>query len=81
MLLLLPQAILSQEINWASPELQHLSPAARDFLERLLQRNPVMRPSAAEALEHTWIKDDSAASDVPLQVGRIHFERGRDRGQ
>jgi len=61
------KAILSQEINWASPELQHLSPAARDFLERLLQRNPVMRPSAAEALEHTWIKDDSAASDVPLQ--------------
>jgi hypothetical protein len=63
------QAILSQEINWSSPELQHLSPAARDFLERLLQRNPVMRPSASEALENPWIRDDAAASDVPLQVG------------
>jgi len=31
------QAILSAEIDWNAPELQTLSPSARDFLERLLQ--------------------------------------------
>lgn len=31
------QAILSAEIDWNAPELQSLSPSARDFLERLLQ--------------------------------------------
>lgn len=66
---LLPsQAILSQEINWDASELQSLSSAARDFLERLLQRNPVMRPCAADALELPWVKDEGAASEAPLNV-------------
>jgi len=44
------KAVLSAPIDWGAPELEALSPSARDLLERLLQRNPVMRPSAAEAL-------------------------------
>eukprot|EP00877_Chromochloris_zofingiensis_P003189 jgi/Chrzof1/12871/Cz07g10120.t1 len=60
------KAILSQEINWDASELQSLSSAARDFLERLLQRNPVMRPCAADALELPWVKDEGAASEAPL---------------
>jgi calcium-dependent protein kinase len=59
--------VLSQEINWNAPELQHLSTGARDFLERLLQRNPAMRPSAAEALEHPWVADEGVPSQMPLQ--------------
>lgn len=44
------KAVLSTPVDWEAPELGALSSSARDFLERLLQRNPVMRPSAAEAL-------------------------------
>ncbi|WIA22429.1 hypothetical protein OEZ86_008805 [Tetradesmus obliquus] len=61
------KAILSNEIDWDAPELQPLSAAARDFLERLLQRNPVLRPSAAEALEHPWLAVEGAANDMPLK--------------
>uniref|UniRef100_A0A383WHF3 Non-specific serine/threonine protein kinase n=1 Tax=Tetradesmus obliquus TaxID=3088 RepID=A0A383WHF3_TETOB len=66
-LVLRTQAILSNEIDWDAPELQPLSAAARDFLERLLQRNPVLRPSAAEALEHPWLAVEGAANDMPLK--------------
>jgi calcium-dependent protein kinase len=62
------KAVLSTPIDWSAPELAPLSASARDLLERLLQRNPVMRPSAAEALEHEWLREgeEGAAGDVPL---------------
>ena len=32
------------------------SDEAKDFIERLLDMNPATRPTAAEALEHPWIR-------------------------
>lgn len=61
------KAILAREVVWSAPELQALSRDAVDFLERLLQRNPIMRPSAAEALAHPWLKDDVGnVPDTPM---------------
>jgi serine/threonine protein kinase len=86
-----PQAVLSQEIDWEAPELQGLSQAARAFLNRLLQRNPALRPGASEALADPWLADGGAASDAPLNgsvVARLQVRghragggRGRGRGQ
>jgi hypothetical protein len=33
------------------------------------QRNPVLRPSAAEALEHPWLAVEGEANEMPLKVG------------
>ncbi|GBF98366.1 calcium dependent kinase [Raphidocelis subcapitata] len=61
------KAVLSQEIDWDAPELRALSPAAVALLQRLLQRNPLLRPSAAEALDDLWLAEGGAASDAPLK--------------
>eukprot|EP00197_Chlamydomonas_leiostraca_P016234 CAMPEP_0202862620 /NCGR_PEP_ID=MMETSP1391-20130828/3593_1 /ASSEMBLY_ACC=CAM_ASM_000867 /TAXON_ID=1034604 /ORGANISM="Chlamydomonas leiostraca, Strain SAG 11-49" /LENGTH=572 /DNA_ID=CAMNT_0049542175 /DNA_START=227 /DNA_END=1946 /DNA_ORIENTATION=- len=60
------KAIMTQEINWKAQELQQLSPSAVDFLKILLRRDPLKRPSASEALQHAWVKEEGTASDLPL---------------
>jgi len=50
-----------------SPAFWDCSPAARDFVQLLLNPDPTRRPSAAEALRHPWLKqvllfEDSRAS-------------------
>ena len=47
--------IISEEINYSSSKLKSLSKEAKDFLKKLLVKNPDKRLSAAEALEHVWI--------------------------
>ncbi|KAI8467471.1 MAG: kinase-like domain-containing protein [Monoraphidium minutum] len=61
------KAVLSQDISWDAPELTVLSPGSVAFLQRLLQRNPALRPSACEALGDPWLAEDGGASDEPLQ--------------
>lgn len=60
------KAILTRNINWNAQELKQLSRPAVDFLKSLLERDPVKRPSAQQALEHPWIADVSVPRDLPL---------------
>lgn len=59
------RSIVTEDINWQAPELRPLSPGARDLLQQLLERDPEVRPSAADALEHPWLGEQSSA--VPLR--------------
>jgi calcium-dependent protein kinase len=45
-----------------SPSMAHLSPAARDLLDRLLQRDPERRITADAALCHPWMAAHPAAA-------------------
>ena len=49
----------------AFPSYIHLSAGAKDIISRLLQRDPVRRLSATEALEHPWLTGSSAPA-VPI---------------
>lgn len=39
---------------------------ARDFVQACLRRNEGERPTAEQLLEHPWLQDELAVSDVPF---------------
>jgi serine/threonine protein kinase len=42
------------------------SKSVKDFIAKLLVRDPVERLTAKEALEHPWLTDDNAVSHLPI---------------
>lgn len=45
-----PEGLLLEDPYWSN-----ISNAAKDFVRRLLQTDPDLRPSADECLQHSWI--------------------------
>ncbi|XP_057794903.1 calcium-dependent protein kinase 29 [Salvia miltiorrhiza] len=43
-----------------------ISDGAKDLIRKMLTINPKMRISAAQALDHPWLKEDGDASDKPI---------------
>lgn len=63
--------------RWA----KDLSPSARDLLSRLLDIDPRRRYTAEQAMEHPWVKGETASKDSLLQSpGRIKPSPGGKRG-
>ena len=62
--------IINQEINYSSPKLKSLSKEAKDFLKKLLIKNPDKRLSASGALEHMWIKKYAPHTKVSRAFSR-----------
>ncbi|CAN0445716.1 unnamed protein product, partial [Phaeothamnion confervicola] len=52
--------------RWA----QNLSPGAKDLLRRLLDVNPQTRLTAAQALEHPWVRGDTVKRNNYLESPR-----------
>ena len=57
----------------------HMHPAAKDWIKKLLVKDPASRMSASEALKHQWLKlgDQSSPSAVPKGVvdSLVHFAK------
>jgi calcium-dependent protein kinase len=53
------------KLDFPSPEWDIISDEAKDFIRQLLNRDPLRRPTAEEAMKHPWI----AKHVVPVQPG------------
>ncbi|KAL3901728.1 MAG: hypothetical protein SGARI_006028 [Bacillariaceae sp.] len=49
------QLVARAPLEFPSPEWDDISDEARDFVTKLLNRDPVQRPTADQALKHPWI--------------------------
>eukprot|EP00884_Botryococcus_braunii_P014384 jgi/Botrbrau1/22947/Bobra.0030s0022.1 len=81
------KSILSDPLPTSGKTWAHLSVDARDFVTRLLQRDPMQRPTAKEALAHPWLVAGKAANPAyhkPLRhtvVQRLqHYALGVAQG-
>ncbi|XP_051127213.1 calcium-dependent protein kinase 18-like isoform X2 [Andrographis paniculata] len=45
-----------------------ISNAAKDFVRKLLVKNPRARLTAAQALSHPWVREGGEASEIPLDI-------------
>ncbi|RDX80619.1 CDPK-related kinase 5, partial [Mucuna pruriens] len=60
------RAVLKSDPSFDEPPWPSLSDEARNFVERLLNKDPRKRMSAAQALSHPWIKNKDVK--VPLDI-------------
>jgi serine/threonine protein kinase len=56
-------------IDWASPEVEHLSEDVKDLLLQLLNYEYEKRISAEKAMQHSWIrKYDNSSKDLTVII-------------
>ncbi|GAB4819739.1 hypothetical protein N2152v2_006785 [Parachlorella kessleri] len=60
------QRILENDVDFDYQPWQQISDPAKDFVARLLEKDPAQRMTLPEALAHPWVTDHSAVPDVPL---------------
>lgn len=45
-----------------------ISSSAKDFVKKLLVKDPRARLTAAQALSHPWVREGGSATDIPLDI-------------
>ncbi|EWM29002.1 putative serine threonine-protein kinase wnk11 [Nannochloropsis gaditana] len=56
-------------------------PSARAFIDVCLDPNPALRPSAAELLEHVFLKEDKEVDALDVVLTAAPEEGGKDGGE
>ncbi|XP_078156084.1 calcium-dependent protein kinase 29-like [Carex rostrata] len=59
-------AILHGDIDLESEPWPSISESAKDLVRKMLTKDPKKRITAADALEHPWLKEGGLATDKPL---------------
>ncbi|KAJ3680477.1 hypothetical protein LUZ60_016755 [Juncus effusus] len=75
-------AVLHGELDLQSPPWPSISQSAKDLIRKMLTRDPMKRISAAQALEHSWLKEGGVASDKPIDsavLGRMKQFRAMNK--
>ncbi|XP_011003085.1 PREDICTED: calcium-dependent protein kinase 29-like isoform X2 [Populus euphratica] len=60
------EAILNGNLDFQRKPWPQISPSAKDLIEKMLTRDPKSRITAAQALEHPWMKAGGEASNKPI---------------
>ncbi|KAI6688400.1 hypothetical protein NL676_025228 [Syzygium grande] len=60
------EAIMEGNLDLESAPWPSISASAKDLISKMLMRDPKKRITAAEALEHPWLREDGVASDKPI---------------
>ncbi len=63
----------------AFPSYLSCSDSAKDFITKLLHKDPVRRLSATEALEHPWLKGTTASRSPLMSPVMAHIAQTHDR--
>ncbi|XP_052155284.1 calcium-dependent protein kinase 15 [Oryza glaberrima] len=61
-------AVLQGHIDFSSEPWPSISSGAKDLVKRMLRQDPKERLTAAEILNHPWIREDGEAPDKPLDI-------------
>ncbi|XP_015061184.1 calcium-dependent protein kinase 2-like isoform X1 [Solanum pennellii] len=59
-------AILKEDIDFESQPWPSITTSAKDLVRKMLNKDPKQRISAAQVLDHPWLKVGGVASDKPL---------------
>ena len=59
------ELIQNQPLEFADEYWSGVSNDAKDFVNKLLDKNPKTRSTAEEALNHSWIKNLAQLSNTP----------------
>ncbi|OWM66440.1 calcium-dependent protein kinase 28-like isoform X2 [Punica granatum] len=52
-----------------------ISESAKDFVKKLLVKDPRARLTAAQALSHPWVREGGDASEIPIDISVLHNMR------
>ncbi|XP_074296505.1 calcium-dependent protein kinase 18-like [Silene latifolia] len=52
-----------------------ISNSAKDFVRKLLVKDPLVRLTAAQALSHQWVREGGNALDIPIDISVLHNMR------
>ncbi|KAH9609067.1 hypothetical protein KSS87_021827 [Heliosperma pusillum] len=52
-----------------------ISNSAKDFVRKLLVKDPHVRLTAAQALSHQWVREGGNALDIPIDISVLHNMR------
>ncbi|CAK9219698.1 unnamed protein product [Sphagnum troendelagicum] len=54
--------------NFTQKPWPRISDSAKEFVKKLLEKDPHLRLTAAQALSHEWVREGGVASDMPLDI-------------
>ncbi|CAM6100741.1 unnamed protein product [Calypogeia fissa] len=60
--------VLKRKPDFKDKPWPSISASAKDFVKKLLVKDPRLRLTAAQALSHPWVRDGGDASDMPLDI-------------